>query len=398
MDYTGKDENKKNYATIFLAVITTIMVMATLKALKDILLPLVLAMIFFFLFSPLTERLDRWRVPHALSVIICFVLTMLVMGAAAGMFYKTITMLIGAIPHYNDRLISLDHQLSAFLARYPHLEIPEGTSLVTMLPVNWRSVAVDTLTTLTGSIIGIVKLCVMILLYELFLLMERPVFIPKIRAAFSDSGAIIAMMSERISKQVSKYLLLKALISFLTGVLFYLTAQVSGMEVPLLYGVLTFVFNFIPSIGSIIVTIITIGMSVVQFAPRWSPIVFVAIMSVSTQMVLGNIIDPKLQGGQLNLSPVVILVGLSIWGYIWGVVGMFLAVPVISCIEIVCANVKALRPIALLLSGGRSFLRQSASAQRRQERRQKQHNKKGGSRRGSDVVLPDDFSGQGGGQ
>ena len=206
------------------------------------------------------------------------------------------------------------------------------------------------------------------------------------------------MMSERISKQVSKYLLLKALISFLTGVLFYLTAQVSGMEVPLLYGVLAFVFNFIPSIGSIIVTIITIGMSVVQFAPRWSPIVFVAIMSVSTQMVLGNIIDPKLQGGQLNLSPVVILVGLSIWGYIWGVVGMFLAVPVISCIEIVCANVKALRPIALLLSGGRSFLRQSASAQRRQERRQKQHNKKGGSRRGSDVVLPDDFSGQGGGQ
>ena len=175
MDYTGKDENKKNYATIFLAVITTIMVMATLKALKDILLPLVLAMIFFFLFSPLTERLDRWRVPHALSVIICFVLTMLVMGAAAGMFYKTITMLIGAIPHYNDRLISLDHQLSAFLARYPHLEIPEGTSLVTMLPVNWRSVAVDTLTTLTGSIIGIVKLCVMILLYELFLLMGRPV-------------------------------------------------------------------------------------------------------------------------------------------------------------------------------------------------------------------------------
>lgn len=398
MDYTGKEETKKNYATIFLAVITTIMVMATLKALKDILLPLVLALIFFFLFSPLTERLDRWHVPHAVSVIICFVLTILTMAAAAGMFYKTITMLISAIPHYNERLISLDHELSAFLARYPHLEIPEGTSLITMLPVNWRSVAIDTLTTLTGSIINIVKLCVMVLLYELFLLMERPVFIPKIRLAFSNSGGIIAMMSERISKQVSKYLLLKALISFLTGVLFYLTAQVSGMEVPLLYGVLAFVFNFIPSIGSIIVTIITIGMSVVQFAPRWSPIVFVAIMSVSTQMVLGNIIDPKLQGGQLNLSPVVILVGLSIWGYIWGVVGMFLAVPVISCIEIICANVKALRPFALLLSGGRSIMRQSASAQRRQERRQKQHNKKGGARRVSDVVLPDDFSSPGGGQ
>ena len=388
MDYTGKEENKKNYATIFLAIITMILSMAVLKALKDILVPVVLAMIFFFLFSPLTERLDRARVPHSVSVIICFVLTVLIMAAAGGMFYKTITMLISAIPRYNDRLISLDHELSAFIAKYPHLEIPEGTSLISMMPVNWRNVAIDTLTTLTGSVINIVKVGVMILLYELFFLMERPVFTPKIRAAFSNSGGIIAMMSERISKQVSKYLQLKAFISFLTGFFFYLAAQVSGMEVPLLYGVLAFIFNFIPSIGSIIITLFTIAMSVVQFAPHWTPIIFVSVMGIMTQMVLGNIIDPKLQGGQLNLSPVIILIGLAIWGYIWGVVGMFLAVPIISCIEIVCANVKPLRPIAIILCGGRSFTRQSASAQRRQERKQ---NRKNG-RRSSDIVLPDDFS------
>ncbi len=395
MDYSGKEETKKNYGNIFLAIITMIMVLAVLKALKDIMIPLVLAMIFFFIFSPLTERLDRWHVPHFISVVVCFVLTMMLMFVAGILFYKTISMLIVAIPHYNERLVSLDHELSLFVARYPHFDIPEDTSIVAILPVNWRSLAIDTLTTLAGSIINVVKVSVMILLYELFLLMERPVFVPKIRAAFTNNGAMIAMMSERISKQVSKFLLLKALISFFTGLMFYVAALACGMEVPLMYGVLAFAFNFIPSIGSIIVTILTIVMGILQFAPHWSPIIFIIVMTIMTEMVLGNIIDPKLQGGQLNISPFAILVGLAIWGYIWGIVGMFLAVPIISCIEIVCANVKPLRPIALLLSGGRSLLRQSESAQRRQERKEKkqQKSKKNAPKRVVDIVLPDKFPG-----
>lgn len=387
----GTTENESGYKwiTVFLAVIAGILTLAVLKLLRAQLLPLILAMIFFFLFSPLTVRLDRWHVPHALSVVICFFLTIVIMVAIWAMISRTILMLVQAVPHYNDRIVFLDQQLAQFLARYPKLGISGDVSIIENLPVNWRSLVVDTLTTVTASVIEVVKLCVMILLYELFLLMERPVFIPKIRAALGEKGGMFAMMSERISKQVSKYLLLKALISFFTGVCFYLIAFCTGMEVPLMYGVLAFVFNFIPSIGSIIVTLVTIAMSVVQFAPQWGPIVVVTIGTVMTQMILGNIIDPKLQGGQLNLSPVVILVALSVWGYIWGIAGMFLAVPLMSMIEIVCANIKVLRPIAIMLSGGRSYLRVSAKQQRKNEKKAEQE----GGKAPRDIVLPDDFNG-----
>ncbi|MDD3929557.1 MAG: AI-2E family transporter, partial [Sphaerochaeta sp.] len=121
-----------------------------------------------------------------------------------------------------------------------------------------------------------------------------------------------------------------------------------------------FVFNFIPSIGSVIITTLTIFMALVQFAPDWTSVFYVAIMTISTQMILGNIIDPRLQGGQLNLSPFVILVSLSLWGFIWGIPGMFISVPLTSVLQILCANIKSLRPVAILISSGKSYQRESA--------------------------------------
>jgi hypothetical protein len=174
----------------------------------------------------------------------------------------------------------------------------------------------------------------------------------------------------------------------------------------MLYGILAFVFNFIPSIGSIIVTVLTILMCIVQFAPVWSPVIFVGIMTLSIEMVLGNIIDPKLQGGQLNLSPVFILISLAIWGYIWGIVGMFIAVPLTCCCEILCANIKGLQPIAIILSGGTSVKRQSEQ-QKAMRKKAKKEQKAGESdasamaqaeeeeakgTQNSDVILPDSFA------
>jgi predicted PurR-regulated permease PerM len=154
--------------------------------------------------------------------------------------------------------------------------------------------------------------------------------------------------------------LLKVVISLCTGALFFLTAVVTGLDLPILWGVLAFIFNFIPSIGSVIVTTIVIFMALIQFAPDWTNVFYVAILAISTQMILGNIIDPRLQGGQLNLSPFVILVSLSLWGFIWGLPGMFISVPLTSVLQILCANIKSLRPVAILISSGKSYQRETA--------------------------------------
>jgi hypothetical protein len=108
-------------------------------------------------------------------------------------------------------------------------------------------------------------------------------------------------------------------------------------------------------------------------------IIYVAVLMISIQMVLGNIIDPRLQGVQLNLSPFVILVALSLWGYIWGIAGMFLAVPITSVLQIICANVKSLRSVAIIISSGKGYRRQYEEEKARAKARRKamQMEKKG---------------------
>jgi predicted PurR-regulated permease PerM len=299
-------------------------------------------------------------------------------------------MLVSMVPVYLDRITALDRLLTQKFSNY--VTVPEGKTFLSQIPVQWRDMLVGGVTTVSTQLISVIKVCVLVILFVLFMLMEKQLFMPKVLHAFNDSnGPMVAMLGERISRQVSTYLLLKAVISFLTGLMFYLTALIAGMDVPMLYGVLAFVFNFIPSIGSIIVTALTVVMALIQFAPHWGLVIFVAVMTISTQMILGNIIDPKLQGGQLNLSPLAILISLSIWGYIWGIVGMFIAVPLTSCAEILCANIKRLRPIAILLSSGKSYQRQ-----RDQERKDKKKNKRGGvdipkPMQQVDAIFPDSF-------
>jgi predicted PurR-regulated permease PerM len=110
-------------------------------------------------------------------------------------------------------------------------------------------------------------------------------------------------------------------------------------------------------------------MALLQFFPNWANIIYVAVLMISIQMVLGNILDPRMQGVQLNLSPFVILVSLSLWGFIWGVAGMFLAVPITSVIQILCANVQSLKPVAVMIGSGKSYRKMLEEERKRSEMR-----------------------------
>jgi predicted PurR-regulated permease PerM len=116
--------------------------------------------------------------------------------------------------------------------------------------------------------------------------------------------------------------------------------------------VLTFLFNFIPSIGSIVITAVSAAFAVVQFLPQWNLIIATFLSMAVTQIVIGNVVDPQLLGERLNLSPVVILLSLLVWGWIWGVIGMFLAVPITAAIKITLENVPGVRAIGILMGTG----------------------------------------------
>ncbi len=276
------------------------------------------------------------------------------------------------IPTYANKVAMLDHILTSKLSSL--MEFEKGETILSGLKVDWLNVVLTGLSNISTQFVTILKNILLIVLFLFFLLAERQTLIPKTLEAFSkDQSKMVITITERVTKQVSRYLFIKFAISTVTGILFFTTAYVTGLDFAPLWGVSAFILNFIPSIGSLIVTISTIIMAIIQFTPDVVPIIYVAILAVSIQMVVGNIIDPRLQGIQLGLSPLVLLLSLSLWGYIWGIPGMFLAVPLASIIQIFCINIPSLRPIAIMIGSGKSIQRKNKEESKLKKNTRKTH-------------------------
>jgi predicted PurR-regulated permease PerM len=143
------------------------------------------------------------------------------------------------------------------------------------------------------------------------------------------------------------------LISFATGILVWLALWLIGIDFAVTWGALAFLLNFIPNIGSIAASIPPIAIAFAQYYPDfWHPtLTIVALLAI--QLTMGNFISPKLMGDKLELSPVVILLSLLFWGWLWGITGALLSTPIASAIKIICQNVDALHPIAVMMATGR---------------------------------------------
>ena len=206
-------------------------------------------------------------------------------------------------------------------------------------------------TGLIGSGLGFTRGLLLVMIYMIFLFAEQAVFQRKILAVAGEARDDAAEMLETLGRRLQRYLGVKTTISVLTGVLAFLVLV--GLEIPyaLLFGLLTFALNFIPTFGSIIAAVFP-TVTALAVEPTWSKAVIVLGAYLAINFVLGNIIEPKILGRELNLSPLVIVISVLVWGSLWGVPGAFLAVPMTTALQIVLANQDRTRPIALLLSSG----------------------------------------------
>jgi predicted PurR-regulated permease PerM len=149
-------------------------------------------------------------------------------------------------------------------------------------------------------------------------------------------------------------LLTTVVISASTGVAVWLALSVIGVDFSVNWGVLAFVLNFIPYVGSLIASIPPILVALVQFYPDIKPAITTAIVLLAIQMSIGNFLAPKVVGDALNINPIVVLLSLLFWGWLWGGVGAVLAVPIAVVIKITCENVPILRPVAILMESRRT--------------------------------------------
>jgi len=190
-----------------------------------------------------------------------------------------------------------------------------------------------------------------VLIYVLFLMVEQQFFDAKLRALVRDEAkrAWITGMLQRVAKDVQGYIRIMTIVSALTAGLSYLVMLWVGLDYAPFWAFLIFVLNFIPTIGSIVSTLFPCAFALLQFQ-RFGPAITLLVVIGAMQFVIGNILQPRLAGQMLNMSGFVVILALFAWGAIWGIAGMFLAVPITAIILIVMANFQSTRPVAILMS------------------------------------------------
>ena len=191
-----------------------------------------------------------------------------------------------------------------------------------------------------------------VLIYVIFMLLEEGNMKGKLLKLFPnkdhENDGLIRIAS-KVNASIKTYLVSKTVVSFITGLISYFVFLTFGVDFPVLWAFLIFLLNYIPYVGSLIATVLPAVYSMFQFGDFMYVIyVFVSIQVV--QLLMGSIIEPKLMGKTLNLSPLTVLLSLVIWGFLWGIVGMILSVPITAFLVIIMSHFESSRPIAVFLS------------------------------------------------
>jgi predicted PurR-regulated permease PerM len=333
-----------------IGVIALVAVGFVLKTAQSVILPLLIAWFLSYVLAPLVNFLARHRVPPgpSVAVVLVFLLGFLYL---TGFFVHTRAMaFVAEYPKYSEKFAEIAAAAS------------QQYTLPSWIPVealDWRQRIGLWLVEIPGSFVQFAGNLVMVLIFLVFMLLGKPYFEGKIRRAFPDEqGEKFNRVTAAIARQISRYLSIKLLISAVTGFLAWLVLRIMGVDFPITWGVLTFLLNFIPTLGSIVATIPPVLLAFVQFYPNlWMAVAVLAALT-TIQQVMGNFLEPKIMGDNLNLSPVVILLSLIFWGWLWGLTGALLSVPIASAVKIVCENIDMLKPVSVLMGSGKQYARE----------------------------------------
>jgi len=325
---------------------------------KEFLLPLVIAIVLWYLIITLSKafkniKLGNFKMPRWGAIFLSFVVFYIFFWFLLEIINSNIGGLIKDSEQYQYKFFKIITTVDGFLVKiYEIFHIENPPTLINLVKVINMPAFLSSLgTAFLNFTTTIAKYMGMIFLYLLFLLLEYRTFDKKIDAlaATKTGKKNIKSVIQEISKDVNLYLTIKTLASFGTAMLSYFILNIIGLEYAAFWALLIFVLNYIPTIGSIIAVIFPIFFSFIQFDTIFQPIlVFIFLLGI--QIVIGNVLEPRMQGKSLNLSPLVIILSLVFWGKIWGIVGAFLCVPIMVIINIILSQFPATRPIAILLS------------------------------------------------
>jgi AI-2 transport protein TqsA len=330
-------------STVYLFIVALVAAGTVLHLTGEIFIPFAIAILLSFVFSPMVSFMVKRKVPRFLAITIVLLIFLAFGYLAFQVVYTSVQSLLREFPRYQQRFTQL---LTDAIVRF---DLP--TTIIRDLEIT-RTVG-NMVVSLSGNLMSFLSGFMLVFIFLLFLLLEKPYVRKKMALAVRDETTRrFNIVLIHITSQIGRYMAVKILVSALTAAIVYVSFFLIGVDFPFIWAVMTFLFNFIPSIGSIAITFLAGVFALVQFLPDWNPVLAAFISMSATQFIIGNILDPKLLGDSLNLSPVVILLSLLLWGWLWGTAGLFLAVPLTVVIKIIFENVPGLERFGILMGTG----------------------------------------------
>ncbi len=316
-----------------LMIMAVVALAAGLVYTKVVMVPFVLALFLTTVVAPVVDfQVVRCKVPQSLAIVLALVLVVAFLGVLVMFLIGAVNAIVTTAGEYSKYFGEMANKTFDYLAK-KHINVDYKTitdELQQQLPAIIGQVAG------TGTVL--IANVVLIIFFVIFLLAGR------------SSRRVRTGIYKEIETAVRRYIITKFLISAATGLLVWLILDLLGLRMAVVFGLLAFLLNFIPSVGSVIATLLPLPLAVAQFDSIWTIIGVVAIPG-AVQLAIGNVIEPKLLGRGLELHPVSILLALAFWGLLWGYMGMVLAVPITAIIRIILLRLETTRAIGNLLGG-----------------------------------------------
>lgn len=323
--------------TVSLVALASIAVAAALYWLSPVMIPFILSVMIALGLGMVVEFLvGRLHVPRALALPGTVAVGVLFLAGIGAVVFASVQQLAGNATDYANQLHSLLLRLTGILPS--HLRTLTDTSGKHLADVPVAAVG-SFLARTTNAILGLFSKSLLVLVFVIFLV-----------ASGAGSGRATGTWGD-IQARVQAYLLRKFVLSAVTGTLVGAVLWLLAVPLALVFGLMAFLLNFIPTIGSVIATLLPLP--VVLVTPGISPLVatLAILIPAGLQGVIGNLVEPKVVGEPLDLHPVTVLLGLIVWGMLWGVIGMFLATPIMAVMKILLEKFEGSRPVAELLGG-----------------------------------------------
>jgi AI-2 transport protein TqsA len=361
MENIQKDKTVK----FFISVIGLVVIGFTLRELSNIFIPFVIAYFLFFTFSPLNTFLAKYKIPMFVLILIDIAITALAAWGVSAFIIGSFSQFADQLPVFEEKLNTIVRSAAQGLGI--HDPFYNNFSIKNVYSnIDYKLLAGNIFTStfsLLGSVFFVLFFFVFVVtghnnIYEAIkkrYVHRKSEHVPeklKMNSYVSGSNEteteklgretteredMLAWTFKNITDQIQRYIIAKIGVNLGAGISVFIVCVIFKIDFPVVWALFTFLFNFIPSIGSAIALVLPVVFVLIQTGSAGVTILIAVIIAV-VQTLFFNLLEPQIIGRRLNLNPLLILLSVLLWGYVWGIIGMLLSVPLTASIKIIMSN------------------------------------------------------------